>query len=31
VGNRASWIVHATALFVFLIGGEEKSRDWADK
>jgi hypothetical protein len=24
------WIVHATALFVFLIGGEEKSRDWAD-
>ena len=24
------WIVHATALFVFLIGGEEKSCDWAD-
>jgi hypothetical protein len=23
-------IVHATALFVFLIGGKEKSCDWAD-
>jgi hypothetical protein len=24
------WIVHATALFVLLIGGEEKSCDGAD-
>jgi hypothetical protein len=24
------WIVHATVRFVFLIGGEEKSCDWAD-
>jgi hypothetical protein len=28
--ERRRWIVDATALFAFLIGGEEKSCDWAD-
>jgi len=30
VGNRTRVVVHATALFVLLIGGEEESCDEAD-
>jgi hypothetical protein len=30
IAPESSLIVHATALFVLLIGGEEKSCDWAD-
>jgi hypothetical protein len=29
-GESRRWIVHATALFVLLIGDEEKSCGWAD-